>query len=107
MIRDWPEDTFEQLSEELTSWSGGQQGGLSAVTTTPSVDRVEVVDMEYGQRLLWKIKAESARLTAQLTGLVQAKTLCRDRTGKRGKKLDGKRLHRMAIGRRSFVLQAI
>ncbi len=97
---DWPEDTFEQLSEELTSWSGGQQGGLSAVTTTPSVDRVQVVDMdrEEGQRLLWKTKTESARLAAQLTGLVQAKTLCRDRTGKRGKKLDGKRLHRMAIG---------
>ena len=97
---DWPEDTFEQLSEELTSWSSGQKGGLSAVTTTPSVDRVQVVDMdrEEGQRLLWKTKAESARLAAQLTGLVQAKTLCRDRTGKRGKKLDGKRLHRMAIG---------
>ena len=97
---EWPEDTFEQLSEELTSWSSGQKGGLSAVTTTPSVDRVEVVDMdrEEGQRLLWKTKSESARLAAQLTGLVQAKTLCRDRTGKRGKKLDGKRLHRMAIG---------
>ena len=48
--------------------------------------------------LLWKTKAESARLAAQLTGLVQAKTLCRDRTGKKEKKLDGKRLHRMAIG---------
>ena len=86
--------------KELTSWSSGQKGGLSAVTTTPSVDRVQVVDMdrEEGQRLLWKTKAESARLAAQLTGLVQAKTLCRDRTGKRGKKLDGKRLHRMAIG---------
>ena len=97
---DWPEDTFEQLSEELTSWSSGQKGGLSAVTTTPSVDRVEVVDMdrEEGQRLLWKTKSESARLAAQLTGLVQARTLCRDKTGKRGKKLDGKRLHRMAIG---------
>ena len=97
---DWPEDTFEQLSEELTSWGAGQQGGLSAITTTPSVDRVEVVDMdrEEGQKLLWKTKAESARLAAQLTGLVQAKTLCRNRTGKRGEKLDGKRLHRMAIG---------
>ena len=98
--QDWPEDTFEQLSVDLTSWSAGQQGGLSAVTTTPSVDRVQVVDIdrEEGQRLLWKTKAESTRLAAQLTGLVQAKTLCRDRTGKRGKKLDGKRLHRMAIG---------
>ena len=97
---DWPDDTFEQLSEELTSWSAGQQGGLSAVTTTPSVDRVEVIDYdrEEGRNLLWKTKTESARLAAQLTGLVQAKILCRDRTEKRGKKLDGKRLHRMAIG---------
>ena len=56
-------------------------GYFGAYTTTPSVDRVEVVDMdrEEGQRLLWKTKSESARLAAQLTGLVQAKTLCRDR----------------------------
>ena len=70
------------------------------MTTTPSVDRVEVSDEDRieGQKLLWRTKAESARLAAQLTGLVQAKTLCRDRTTKLGKKLDGKRLHRMAIG---------
>ena len=103
---DWPYDTFEQLSEELTSWSAGQQGGLSAVTTTPSVDRVEVIDYdrEEGQILLWKTKTESAWLAAQLSGLVQAKTLCRDRTGKRGKKLDGKRLYRMALGDNRSVL---
>ncbi|WP_252180123.1 VWA domain-containing protein [Endozoicomonas sp. 4G] len=97
---DWPDDTFEQLSEELTRWGSGQQGGLSAITTTPSADRVEVddYDREEGRILLRKTKAESARLAAQLTGLVQAKTLCKDRTGKRGKKLDGKRLHRMAVG---------
>ena len=56
------------------------------------------MDREEGQRLLWKARAESVRLAAQLTGLVQARALCRDRTGKRGKKLDGKRLHRMAVG---------
>ena len=97
---DWPEDLFESLASELEGWSLRQKGGLSAVTTTPSVDRVEVFDIHRreGQSLLWRTKAESSRLAAQLTGLVQAKTLCRDRTGKRGKKLDGKRLHRMAIG---------
>ena len=84
----------------MEGWSGGQAGGLSAVTTTPSVDRVEVGDRDRdeGQKLLWKTKAGSARLAAQLTGLVQGRTLCRNRTGKRGKTLDGKRLHRMAIG---------
>ena len=97
---DWPEDVFEGLAEEMEGRSGGQAGGLSAVTTTPSVDRVEIDDEDKraGQQLLWKTQAESARLAAQLTGLVQAKTLCRNRTGKRGKTLDGKRLHRMAIG---------
>lgn len=97
---DWPEDMFESLASELEGWSLRQEGGLSAVTTTPSADRVEVFDIHRreGQSLLWRTKAESARLAAQLTGLLQAKTLCRDRTGKRGKKLDGKRLHRMAIG---------
>ena len=91
---------FKSLATELEGWSINQEGSLSAVTTTPSVDRVEVLDEDRieGQRLLWKTKAESARLAAQLTGLVQAKTLCRDRTRKKGKKLDGKRLHRMAIG---------
>ncbi|MCW7552717.1 VWA domain-containing protein [Endozoicomonas gorgoniicola] len=97
---DWPEDLFQSLASEMEGWSLRQEGGLSAVTTTPSVDRVEVLNADKieGQSLLWRTKAESSRLAAQLTGLVQAKTMSRDRTGKRGKKLDGKLLHRMAIG---------
>ena len=43
------------------------------------------------------MKSESARLAAQLTGLVQAKTLTRNRTGKRGARLDGKHLYRVAL----------
>ena len=96
---DWPEAITELLAGELGSWSQCQEGGLSAVTTTPTVDTVIThdEDSQAGQQLLWKTKAESARLAAQLTGLVQATTLCRDKTGKRGRKLDGKRLHRAAV----------
>ncbi|MGI9273668.1 MAG: hypothetical protein ACR2PT_02255, partial [Endozoicomonas sp.] len=96
---DWPEDLFQSVAKEMEDWSGQQGGGLSAITTTPQVDEVVVSqeDREAGKELLWKVKSESARLAAQLTGLVQAKTLTRDRIGKRGARLDGKRLHRVAL----------
>ncbi|MGI9274317.1 MAG: hypothetical protein ACR2PT_05605 [Endozoicomonas sp.] len=96
---DWPEDLFQSVAKEMEDWSGQQGGGLSAVTTTPQVDEVVVSeeDREAGKELLWKVQSESARLAAQLTGLVQAKTLTRDRTGKRGTRLDGRRLHRVAL----------
>ncbi|MET4694513.1 hypothetical protein [Endozoicomonas lisbonensis] len=96
---DWPEDLFESVAGELESWSSEQSAGFSAVTTTPMVDEVVISseDWEAAKDLLWKVKSESARLAAQLTGLVQAKTLTRDRIGKRGMRIDGKRLHRIAL----------
>ena len=80
-------------------WTVPEQPGIW-LTGLPLVDRVKTCqkDQEEGQQLLWKTRTESARLAAQLTGLVQARILCRSRTGKRGKKLDGRRLHRMAVG---------
>ncbi|WP_161787342.1 VWA domain-containing protein [Endozoicomonas numazuensis] len=96
---DWPEDLFESVAGELESWSSGQSAGFSAVTTTPMVDEVVISgeDREAAKDLLWKVKSESAQLAAQLTGLVQAKTLTRDRIGKRGIRIEGKRLHRIAL----------
>ena len=81
---------------ELESTEGA---GLSAITTTPQVDDVIVDDQDrdYAKGLLWRAQSESSRLAAQLSGLVQAKTLTRRRTGKRGMKLDGRRLHRAAL----------
>ena len=96
---DWPEDLFESVAGELESWSCEQSAGFSAVTTTPGIDEVVIndEDREAARDLLWKVKSESARLAAQLTGLVQAKTMTRDRIGKRGVRIDGKRLHRVAL----------
>ena len=97
--QDWPEDLFESVAGELESWSCEQSAGFSAITTTPGIDEVVISDedREAAKDLLWKVKSESARLTAQLTGLVQAKTMTRDRVGKRGMRIDGRRLHRMAL----------
>ena len=96
---DWPEDLFQVIGQELESWSQQQGAGLSAITTTPQVDDVIVDDQDrdYAKGLLWRAQSESSRLAAQLSGLVQAKTLTRRRTGKRGMKLDGRRLHRAAL----------
>ena len=96
---DWPEDLFESVAGELESWSREQSAGFSAVTTTPMMDEVAIndEDRKAAKDLLWKVKSESARLAAQLTGLIQAKTLTRDRIGKRGLRIDGKRLHRIAL----------
>ena len=96
---DWPEDLFESVAGELESWSSEQSAGLSAVTTTPVADEVVINDenRDEAKDLLRKAKSESARLAAQLTGLIQAKTLTRDRIGKRGLRIDGKRLHRVAM----------
>ncbi|WP_079254032.1 VWA domain-containing protein [Endozoicomonas arenosclerae] len=97
--QDWPDDLFETVAGELESWSCAQSSSLSAITTTPGLDDVVTTDEDKraAKVLLWKVQSESARLAAQLTGLVQAKILTRDRTGKRGIRIEGKRLHRMAL----------
>ena len=97
--QDWPDDLFETVAGDLESWSCEQSSGLSAITTTPGLDAVVTTDedKQAAKDLLWKVQSESTRLAAQLTGLVQAKTLTRDRTGKRGIRIDGKRLHRIAL----------
>ena len=97
--QDWPEELFESVAGELESWSCEQSAGFSVVTTTPGIDEVVISDedREAAKDLLWKVKSESARLAAQLTGLVQAKTMTRDRVGKRGMRIDGRRLHRVAF----------
>ena len=51
------------------------------------------------------MRSESVRLAAQLTGLVHAKTLTRDQTGKRGMRIDGKWLYRVALGDARFFKQ--
>ncbi len=96
---DWPDDAFKAVAQDLESWSLQQGNGCSGISTTPEVGKITVseADKQAGQVLLNKVKLESSRLAAQLTGLVQAKTLAHNRTGKHGAKLDGRRLHRAVL----------
>jgi cobalamin biosynthesis protein CobT len=50
-----------------------------------------------GMRLLARVQAESAKLSARLQGLVQASRMDRPRPVRSGRRLDPKRLHRAAV----------
>ncbi len=50
-----------------------------------------------GMRLLARVQAESARLSARLQGLVQASRMDRPRPVRSGRRLDTRRLHRVAV----------
>jgi cobaltochelatase CobT len=50
-----------------------------------------------GMRLLAKVQAESARLSARLQGLVQASRMDRPRPVRSGRRLDTRKLHRVAV----------
>jgi cobaltochelatase CobT len=50
-----------------------------------------------GMRLLARVQAESARLSARLQGLVQASRMDRPRRVRSGRRLDTRRLHRVAV----------
>jgi cobaltochelatase CobT len=50
-----------------------------------------------GMRLLARVQAESAKLSARLQGLVQASRMDRPRPLRSGRSLDPKRLHRVAV----------
>ena len=50
-----------------------------------------------GMRLLARVQAESARLSARLRGLVQASRMDRPRPVRSGRRLDTRRLHRVAV----------
>jgi cobalamin biosynthesis protein CobT len=50
-----------------------------------------------GMRLLARVQAESARLSARLQGLVQASRMDRPRSVKHGRRLEPRRLHRVAV----------
>ena len=50
-----------------------------------------------GMRLLARVQAESAKLSARLQGLVQASRMDRPRPVRSGRRLDPRRLHRVAV----------
>jgi nitric oxide reductase activation protein len=91
-VDDMDMDPFQSLGELL-----GAGHGPGTPMMLPAAEDF-AGDPQVGQALLTKVKAESRKLTARLHGLVQASRLDRDRTVRRGRKLDGKRLHRAAVG---------
>ena len=91
-VDDMDMDPFQSLGELL-----GAGHGPGTPMMLPAAEDF-AGDPQVGQALLTKVKAESRKLTARLHGLVQASRLDRDRTVRRGRKLDGKRLYRAAVG---------
>ncbi|MEI8574834.1 VWA domain-containing protein [Methylomonas sp. LW13] len=56
------------------------------------------MDERAGAFLLRKVQSESGKIRAALQGLVQSQTLNRSQHACRGRRLDGKRLHRLPLG---------
>ncbi|MDX8128128.1 VWA domain-containing protein [Methylomonas sp. OY6] len=56
------------------------------------------MDEQAGAFLLRKVQGESGKIRAALQGLVQSQTLNRSQPACRGRRMDGKRLHRLPLG---------
>jgi cobalamin biosynthesis protein CobT len=56
------------------------------------------MDDRAGAFLLRKVQSESGKIRAALQGLVQSQTLNRSQHACRGRRMDGKRLHRLPLG---------
>ncbi len=84
-------DLFAQVGELL-----GAEANTSSATGLPLAEDYSGNALA-GMRLLARVQAESARLSARLQGLVQANRMDRPRPVRSGRRLDPKRLHRVAV----------
>ena len=84
-------DLFAKVGELL----GAQASASSAIRLPLAEDYAG--NALAGMRLLARVQAESARLNARLQGLVQASRMDRPRPVRSGRRLDPKRLHRVAV----------
>jgi cobaltochelatase CobT len=84
-------DLFAQVGELL-----GTQASASSAIRLPLAEDYAGNALA-GMRLLAQVQAESARLNARLQGLVQASRMDRPRPVRSGRRLDPKRLHRVAV----------
>jgi hypothetical protein len=89
---DLPEDLFKTVAEAL----GGSGNGRST-TVLPTLEEY-AGNAQHGRTALNRVKVHSAKLTARLQGLVQAHTLTKCRTARRGRTLSPTHLHRVAVG---------
>ena len=87
---DLPEDVFATVAKMINA------------KQTPSPILLPTLE-EYagkksqGSEMLKQVRDHSAHLTARLQGLVQAHNLTKNRTSQRGRRVDPKRLHRVAV----------
>lgn len=89
---DIDQDLFESLKSSLSLASKNVSELLM-----PSGHEPPMYDRA-GAFLLRKVQSESGKIRAALQGLVQSQTLSRSQHACRGRRMDGKRLHRLTLG---------
>ncbi len=63
-------------------------------------------DEQAGLNLFTQVQSESVKIRAALQGLVQSQTMNRTRHANRGRRMDGKRLHRLSSGDAKVFLRS-
>ena len=89
---DIEQDVFESLKSALSLAAENVSELLMPSGHEPPMDD------RAGAFLLRKVQSESGKIRAALQGLVQSQTLNRSQHACRGRRLDGKRLHRLPLG---------
>ncbi|OAH96744.1 nitric oxide reductase activation protein [Methylomonas methanica] len=89
---DIDQDLFESLKSALSLASENVSELLMPSGNEPPIDD------RAGAFLLRKVQGESGKIRAALQGLVQSQTLNRSQHACRGRRMDGKRLHRLPLG---------
>ncbi|OAI06178.1 VWA domain-containing protein [Methylomonas methanica] len=89
---DIEQDVFESLQSALSLAAENVSELLMPSGLEPPMDE------RSGSFLLRKVQGESGKIRAALQGLVQSQTLNRSQHACRGRRLDGKRLHRLPLG---------
>ncbi|MCQ8130042.1 VWA domain-containing protein [Methylomonas rivi] len=89
---DIEQDLFESLKSALLLAAENVSELLMPSGLEPPMDE------QAGSFLLRKVQGESGKIRAALQGLVQSQTLNRSQHACRGRRMDGKRLHRLPLG---------
>jgi cobalamin biosynthesis protein CobT len=89
---DIEQDMFESLKSALSLAAENVSELLMPSGHEPPMDD------RAGTFLLRKVQSESGKIRAALQGLVQSQTLNRSQHACRGRRMDGKRLHRLPLG---------
>ncbi|MDT4291601.1 VWA domain-containing protein [Methylomonas sp. MO1] len=89
---DIDQDLFESLKSALSLAAENVSELLMPSGNEPPMDDPA------GAFLLRKVQGESGKIRAALQGLVQSQTLNRSQHACRGRRMDGKRLHRLLLG---------